>query len=371
MGPQDREAHLLTCNLYPLTMRNSTNSVLWLGKMPTTLRVSDLPALITASKADWLAGTTWLGFTPTDDTQTARNQCQGTIQRQFANGYVIEYITEQFSSPNPGFERDLTYLEEREAHKALAGRLIAVHKLKVTARSLEDILGREEYKRLQDMWAQGGKRYRWSVAFPIIETYEIVGRPKAKDVLGDEMYRRLYQRSSSTLRVLTDEERAKLKNLEIKQIQASNAWIGIEDEFAAAEASQITTRTLKMINADLADRALEGTMKERWAKVRRRAAWIADKFIRSRTRLETLRCDDCGFDPATIFPSAEKNILRSLLDVHHRNPLDEGIRYTTTKDFSLLCPTCHRVEHQRLKQEALLNSKKSTSNPSEAQLDQL
>lgn len=40
---------------------------------------------------------------------------------------------------------------------------------------------------------------------------------------------------------------------------------------------------------------------------------------------------------------------RSLLDVHHKNPLDEGERYTTIRDFALLCPTCHRVEHQRLK----------------------
>ncbi len=134
--------------------------------MTTKLLVSDLPAPVAASKADWLAGTTWLGFTPTGGDQSARNMCQSTIQRQFGNGYVIEYITEQFSQPNAGFENDPGYLQEREAHKELAGRFKAVHKLRTTARDLETIIGEDDFKRLQDMWAQDGNRYRWSVAFP-------------------------------------------------------------------------------------------------------------------------------------------------------------------------------------------------------------
>lgn len=81
----------------------------------------------------------------------------------------------------------------------LAGRLVAVHKLRTTARNLETIIGEDDFTRLQDMWAQDGGRYRWSVAFPIVESYRIVGRPKAKTVLGDALYRRLYQRSSATL----------------------------------------------------------------------------------------------------------------------------------------------------------------------------
>ncbi|RYD90908.1 MAG: hypothetical protein EOP50_15165, partial [Sphingobacteriales bacterium] len=145
--------------------------------------VKDLPEPVTASKADWLAGTTWLGFTPIGSGDNARAQCQSTIQRQFGNGYVIEYITEQFSEPNPGFENDPSYLAEREAHKELAGRFIAVHKLRSTARPLQSIVGEDEFAKLQDMWAQAGKRYRWSVAFPIVETFEVVGKPKAKSVL--------------------------------------------------------------------------------------------------------------------------------------------------------------------------------------------
>ncbi len=310
------------------------------------MKISDLPAPITASKADWLAGTTWIGFTPTDGTLTARNQCQSTIQRQFASGYVIEYITEQFSEPNPGFENDPAYLSEREAHRALAGRLIAVHKLRTTARSLETILGAAEFKRIQDMWAQGGKRYRWSVAFPIVESYEIIGRPKAKDVLGDAAYRRLYQRSSATLRALNDNERALVAKLDLHQTATPNAWIGIEDEFRLAEASEIDARTQRLIDQDLA--ALEGMTEERMMQVRRRAAWKADQFIRHRQKTGALVCDDCGFDPTCLF-SPQQIRPRSLLDVHHKNPLDEGVRYTTIADFALLCPTCHRVEHARLR----------------------
>lgn len=262
-----------------------------------------------------------MGFTPTEDDLTARNKCQSTIQRQFGRGYVIEYITEQFSEPNSGFENDPAYLAERDAHRALAGRLIAVHKLRTTARSLETILGEEEFKRLQDMWAQGGKRYRWSVAFPIVESYEIVGRPKAKNVLGEAAYRRLYQRSSATLRTLTDDERLLIADLELRQIATANSWIGIEDEFRLAEVSEINPDVERAISRDLA--ALEGMEAERLAKVKRRAAWIADRFIRERQKAGTIVCDDCAFDPIGLV--SELGVLpRSFLDVHHKRPLDEG-----------------------------------------------
>jgi 5-methylcytosine-specific restriction protein A len=239
-------------------------------------------------------------------------------------------------------------LKEREAHKELAGRFIAVHKLRTTSRDLETIIGEENFERLQDMWAQDGNRYRWSVAFPIVETYRIVGHPKAKAVLGDELYRRLYQRSSATLRVLNDDERAAVASLELEPFRTSNAWIGIEDEMRFAEQSEIDPRTARLIGSDLNDRALEGMTEDRKAKIRLRAAWLADKFIRERRKSGRLLCDDCGFNPAAVLDTKKVNP-RSLLDVHHKNPLDEGERYTTVKDFALLCPTCHRVEHQRLK----------------------
>jgi 5-methylcytosine-specific restriction enzyme A len=317
--------------------------------------IRDLSAPVTASKADWLPGTSWLGFTPVDDSLSSRNQCQSTVQRQFGNGYVIEYVTEQFNDPNPGFENDAGYLAERQAHKELAGRLIAVHKLRTSGRSLENILGAADFKRLQDMWAQGGKRFRWSVAFPIVESYRIKGTPKAKEVLGEDAYRRLYQRSSATLRALNDNEREKIALLELEPLASTNAWIGIEDEFKLAEASEINPTTTKLIEQDLLG-AMEGMVEERKAMAKRRAAWLADKFIRQRVRMGQLTCDECRFDPSTVFDPKEVKVLRSLLDVHHKHPLEEGVRYTTTADFALLCPTCHRVEHTRIRAQKKMAS---------------
>lgn len=315
------------------------------------MKIQDLPARISASKSDWLAGTSWLGFSPADGSLTARNRCEGTIQRQIDGGYVIEYITETFGDPNPGFEKDPGYLQEREAHKELAGRLIAVHKLRPSSRPLEVILGTEEFKRIQDMWDQSGDRVRWSVAFPIVESYQIIGRPKAKAVFGEAAYSRLYAHSSATLRPLTDDECTAIAQLEIRPTVTKNAWIGIEDEAAFAEQSEIDPRTQRNINADLTDKALEGVPAERRAKIRIRAAWLAHDFIKRRGREGRLVCDECGFNPAERVDSRLVSP-RSILDVHHKHPLEEGIRYTTINDFTLYCPTCHRIEHAMLKARA-------------------
>ena len=93
---------------------------------------------------------------------------------------------------------------------------------------------------------------------------------------------------------------------------------------------------------------------ERRSKVRKRAAWLAQEFVKKRRRDKTLHCDACEFDPSTVSGIDGINP-RSLLDVHHMHPLDEGLRYTTIKDFALLCPTCHRVEHVRIKVAAKKN----------------
>jgi hypothetical protein len=57
------------------------------------MRIKDLPARVTAATADWLPGTHWLGFTPTDASGTARERCRATINSQINGGYVIEYVT--------------------------------------------------------------------------------------------------------------------------------------------------------------------------------------------------------------------------------------------------------------------------------------
>jgi 5-methylcytosine-specific restriction protein A len=316
------------------------------------MKIRDLPRSVTASKSDWLPGkdgtNTWIGFTPTDGSLSAKNKCQSTLQRQFGDGYIIEYITERFSKPNPGFEDNPRYLEESEFHREWAGKFIAVHRLRATSRPLIDILGKEEFDRLQDMWAQHGNRYRWSVAFPVIESYRVNDRRKAKEILGEKSYHRLYAHSSGTLRPLNDLERAAIAGLDIERVSARNARIGIEDEFIAAERLPIDPQVRMAIERDLSQPAIEGMSMEYWTRVRTRAAWIAVRFLKERTQNKSLRCDQCSFDPAG---RVDVSVIRarSLLDVHHKYPLEEGVRYTNISDFALLCPTCHRIEHAMLK----------------------
>ena len=194
------------------------------------------------------------------------------------------------------------------------------------------------------MWARDANRCRWSVAFPIIESYDIENPPDAADVFGPADYRRLFAHPSTLLRPLNDEDRAKLAALVITPRPALNAWVAIEDEAVMAAGSEISEKVERDIGRDLTASAVEGLTEEQRSKVRLRAAWLADSFLRQRRRAGTLTCDECAFDP-TKRVAGTRVQPRTLLDVHHRNPLAEGQRYTTTLDFELLCPTCHRFKH--------------------------
>ena len=314
-------------------------------------KVRDLPAPVTCSKADWLPGTTYLGFTPQGKGPNARGQCEATIVRQFGSGFVLERVTKSFERPNAGYENDQRVAEDRQRHTELADRLIAIHQLRHSSRPLHEIVGEEEYNYLQNVWANNDRRDRWSVAFPIVRTFEVVGQPKARDVFDGATFARLYQSQHAGLRPFDDEARSAIADLELVEKPAPSAWIAIADEVVMAERSAPAERRLvRAIDRDLGG-ALEGQTEERQAKVRARAYWLAERFVRERRRAGTMQCDDCGFDPA-IFPRTKDLPARSCLDVHHKDPLTEGTRYTTTDDFALLCPTCHRIEHLRMRARA-------------------
>jgi hypothetical protein len=104
----------------------------------------------------------------------------------------------------------------------------------------------------------GGRRYRWSVAFPIIESFAIVPPCYANEVLTAEAMTRLFAHPSGTLRPLNSEERWQIAGLEIASRPTINAWIGIADEAAMAEKSEIDPETIRLINRDIALAALEG-----------------------------------------------------------------------------------------------------------------
>jgi 5-methylcytosine-specific restriction enzyme A len=219
--------------------------------------------------------------------------------------------------------------------------------LRPTARPLRVILGDADFEKLQDMWAEDGKRRRWSVAFPIVESYDIPTRPFAHDVFTPDAMRRVFAHPSATLRPLNDNERAEIAKLPITARNTTNAWIGIEDEITNAERSDINKEIMRNIDADLKRNAMEGMTAEQKRGVRIRAAWLAQKFVIRRQTSSTLTCDQCGFDPINRVKGTPVRA-RSLLDVHHRSPLEEGVRVTTLADFILLCPTCHRFEHRMI-----------------------
>ena len=312
------------------------------------MRISDLSASVTAAKVDWLPGTTWLGFSPQGKGPNAKAQCERTIQNQFSGGFVLERVASAFGAPNVPFATDPRILEEREYHAKFADGLIHVHKLRMSSLPLETIIGTDEFEWLQDVWAKPTERNRWSVAFPIVQRFEIVGAPKARDVFSADVWTRLFQSQNAGLRRLDDEARGQIAGLELREVDAPNFWIALNQEILAAELSEVSPVNLSLMGRDLRA-ALEGATVEQRAKLIRRAAKLADDFAKWRAKQNTLHCDDCKFDPASRTDLVGIKS-RSCFDVHHKNPLAEGKRLTTRVDLALLCPTCHRIEHLRLRQ---------------------
>ena len=136
-------------------------------------------------------------------------------------------------------------------------------------------------------------------AFPVVESYDITTQPYARDFFSPAALQRLFAHPSATLRPLNDNERSAIAALPLRVRATSNAW-------------------------------------------------IAHKFVMHRQRTGTLTCDKCPFDPAALVNGTGVRP-RTLLDVHHLHPLEEGRRVTTLADFALLCPTCHRFEHALLR----------------------
>src|SRR3954452_22552273 len=98
------------------------------------MRIRDLPASVTASQADWLPGTTWLGFTRQGQGPRAAAQCQTTGRRQFGEGYVLERTTQSFGEPNAGLANDPWVKDDLESHETLEDPHDPVYRLRASAR---------------------------------------------------------------------------------------------------------------------------------------------------------------------------------------------------------------------------------------------
>jgi len=100
------------------------------------------------------------------------------------------------------------------------------------------------------------------------------------------------------------------------------------------------------------DRDLEGMPVGRRRQEYLRSLRLAREFIAQRSAANNLICDDCHFNPSDHIDGFPINP-RSLLDIHHKNPLAHGERQTEICDLSLLCPTCHRLTHVKMRVEQL------------------
>ncbi|WP_368044689.1 HNH endonuclease [Sabulicella glaciei] len=106
------------------------------------------------------------------------------------------------------------------------------------------------------------------------------------------------------------------------------------------------------LKVDLQAGQLEGSTVEVQERRLLRVKALAETFYGRRAALKQLFCDQCDFDPSA--KAAEAGIeVRSLFDVHHKVPLHLGERRSTEDDFELLCPTCHRFTHARMRVAAL------------------
>jgi 5-methylcytosine-specific restriction protein A len=177
------------------------------------IRIGDLLRPVSAAKSNWHITDGTFDFTPRGNSFQSEEQLKDLVSSQAQGGLVLEYISKTIEKPNSGFESDPDYLEALRRRRPLEGRLIAVHRIRRTPRRLQDVLGPEKFEKLQRTWDRSGARNRWSVAFPVIETFAILEPPDAKTLLGDDAYERLFNHQAIGLRPLTDADRAALADL--------------------------------------------------------------------------------------------------------------------------------------------------------------
>lgn len=108
------------------------------------------------------------------------------------------------------------------------------------------------------------------------------------------------------------------------------------------------TKDAEGIDDDL--KRAEGLSRLKLRQERERCRALVNKLKSVREKSGSLVCDDngCKFNPQTV-TRGSKMSARALLDAHHKNPLKLGERESRLSDFMLLCPTCHRIEHTRIR----------------------
>jgi 5-methylcytosine-specific restriction protein A len=318
------------------------------------MRIADLPNPVSAVKGHWnpefpersslVDG--WVGFTPPRDDVASRQQLRATVSRQMGNGYVLEYVSMSRPPPNHN-SRPLTP-EDKATHTKAAGSLTAVFKLANRPAHAQKLIAPQEYEDIQDRWDKRGDRVRWSEAYPIIEAWEIVGWPKARDVLGLDAARRRCEQLSPFLKVLDDGDRAKLSAFELAPINLPADGLAAQYfRDLAIQSNRLNGRSDTALTPE--DRCLseDYSSVEGMTKEQRVHIVLRDRhLVRLLKRNAPLKCMVCSYDPTS--RGANPRQARAILEAHHTLPIHSGERLSTVRDLVLLCPTCHREVHQGL-----------------------
>jgi hypothetical protein len=141
----------------------------------------------------------------------------------------------------------------------------------------------------------------------------------------------------------------------------SDFYFGIYDE-EVPDAARFVPRAVNFavevissspVYRDFSDfRDLEGIPLEKRQLAYSRSAKLVRRFIEKRIADGKLVCDDCTFDPTDRIGRLPIGP-RSLLDVHHKQPLNlTKQHWNTLTDLSLLCPICHRLTHAKMRIQA-------------------
>jgi predicted HNH restriction endonuclease len=140
----------------------------------------------------------------------------------------------------------------------------------------------------------------------------------------------------------------------VREANAAGA-IDLNDYEPENDGQALDSRILQMV---IEDAGQEGTTTNTRAARLHRLTRLAQKFVIRRLAEGRFTCDVCNFDPAERVKGTKVRP-RSLMDVHHRDPLRSGARVTKLTDspFDLLCPTCHRFEHAQI--DALQKNKRN------------
>lgn len=313
--------------------------------MSTTIGALPLP--IRGIKCDWGRATRGIGFTPLLDTIRSRAAVRSTVHAQTHGGLVLEYITRGLPDPREG-ERQHTP-EERAEHRAMAGRLIAVHELDCSQMvHSRDVWGDEYYMRLQRRWDTTGKGLRWSCFFPIVRTWEVIDPPDVHSIFSPEECAALFNHNHRWLQPITEQHRALIADIVVRAADVADtvATSGKLVEMAAIENEANGRPRFSLAPSDRDIAADHSAVEGRTREVVVRLAMRDRKIVRDKKRAGPLLCERCGYDPAS--RGADPAQARRCLDVHHLNPLETGERLTRLEDLAILCPTCHREAHAGL-----------------------